>query len=58
MREYQAVVHRLTQRARSDEDALTDLLNERSRAGWELAGMTQDESRIVLVFSRAAQAEV
>lgn len=57
MKEYQAVVHRLTRRTRGDEDALTDLLNERSRTGWELAGMTQDEGRIVLVFSRTAQTE-
>ena len=57
MKEYQAVVYRLTQRTRSDEDALTDLLNERSRAGWELAGMTQDDSRVVLVFARGGQGE-
>jgi len=28
---------RLTHHPRDDEDALTDLLNERSRAGWEPA---------------------
>jgi hypothetical protein len=34
MKEYQAVMLRLTRHARDDEDALTDLLNERSRGGW------------------------
>jgi hypothetical protein len=34
MTEYQAVIHRLT-RQKSGEDTLTDLLNERSRTGWE-----------------------
>ncbi len=58
MKEYQAVVHRLTRRTRDDEDALTDLLNERSRGGWELAGMTQDGDRVTLAFSRQSQAEV
>lgn len=57
MKEYQAVVHRLTQRTRDDEDALTDLLNERSRSGWELTGMTQDQERLVFIFARDAQAE-
>ena len=57
MKEYQAVVYRLTQRTRSDEDALTNLLNERSRAGWELAERTQDDSRVVLVFARGGQVE-
>jgi hypothetical protein len=37
MKEYQAVMLRLTHHPRDDEDALTDLLNERSRAGWEPA---------------------
>lgn len=57
MKEYQTVVHRLTQRSRDDEVALTDLLNERSRSGWELAVMTQDGDRLVLVFARDARAE-
>jgi hypothetical protein len=54
MKEYQAVVLRLTQRAQDDEDALTDLMNERSRGGWEPAMMTQDAQRLVIVFQRAA----
>ena len=55
MKEYQAVILRLTRRTREDEDALTDLLNERSRGGWEPAMMTQDESRMIIVFSRKAE---
>ena len=39
------------------EDALTDLLNERSRSGWEPAMMTQDEVRITIVFSRRGEPE-
>jgi len=41
MKEYQAVMLRLTHHPRDDEDALTDLLNERSRTGWEPTLMTQ-----------------
>lgn len=54
MKEYQAVILRLVRRTRDDEDALTDLLNERSRGGWEPALMTQDEARLTVVFSRVA----
>jgi len=57
MKEYQAVVLRLTQRAKDDEDALTDLMNERSRGGWEPAMMTQDQQRLVIVFQRSADIE-
>jgi hypothetical protein len=57
MKEYQAVVLRLTQRTKDDEDALTDLMNERSRGGWEPAMMTQDAQRLVIVFQRSADAE-
>ena len=52
MKEYQAVILKITRRTREDEDALTDLLNERSRGGWEPAMMSQDESRLTIVFSR------
>ena len=58
MKEYQAVILRLGRHARDDEEALTDLLNERSRGGWEPALMTQDAQRITLVFAREADAEV
>ena len=57
MKEYQAVVLRLTQRMKDDEDAITDLMNERSRGGWEPAMMTQDAQRLVIVFQRAAVGE-
>lgn len=52
MKEYQAVILRLTRHARDDEDALTDLLNERSRGGWEPALMSQDGMRFTVVFQR------
>ncbi len=54
MKEYQAVILRLGKRVREDEDALTDLLNERSRSGWTPALMTQDDSRLTVVFAREA----
>ncbi len=54
MKEYQAVILRLARHVRDDEDALTDLLNERSRAGWEPAMITQDDQRITVVFQRQA----
>ncbi len=56
MKEYQAVILRLTRHTRDDGDALTDLLNERSRGGWEPALMTQDGLRLTLVFSRDTEA--
>lgn len=52
MKEYQAVILRVADRVRDDEDALTDLLNERSRAGWDPVMMTQDHQRITVVFQR------
>ncbi|HEU4564634.1 MAG TPA: hypothetical protein VFS05_08295 [Gemmatimonadaceae bacterium] len=54
MREYQAVIFKLSRRAQEDEDALTDLLNERSRGGWEPVMMSHDEHRMTIVFARAA----
>jgi len=54
MKEYQAVILRLARHAREDEDALTDLLNERSRGGWEPTMMTQDDARLTVVFERRA----
>jgi hypothetical protein len=55
MKEYQAVIVRLSRRTRDDEDALTDLLNERSRGGWLPEMMSQDAERITVVFSRRAE---
>lgn len=57
MKEYQAVILRLTRHTRDDEDALTDLLNERSRGGWEPTMMTQEGTRLTLVFARPSDAE-
>lgn len=57
MKEYQAVILRLTGHTREDEDALTDLLNERSRGGWEPTMMTPDAHRLTIVFARASQPE-
>ncbi|HYD55074.1 MAG TPA: hypothetical protein VEA99_20735 [Gemmatimonadaceae bacterium] len=56
MKEYQAVIVRLTRHVREDEDALTDLLNERSRGGWAPTMMTQDGMRLTVVFERSAEA--
>jgi hypothetical protein len=52
MKEYQAVIVRLSRHTRDDEDALTDLLNERSRGGWEPTMMSQDGERLTIVFAR------
>lgn len=57
MKEYQAVIHRLTRRTRDDEEALTDLLNERSRSGWLPVQMAQDGQRVTIVFQRDIEAE-
>jgi hypothetical protein len=57
MKEYQAVVAKLTNHTREDEDTLTDLLNERSRGGCEPALMSQYEERLIILFSRSAVAE-
>lgn len=55
MKEYQAVVLRQTKHAQDDEEALTDLLNERSRGGWVPVMMSQGEGRTTVVFSREAE---
>jgi hypothetical protein len=52
MNEYQAVILKLTRHVQEDEDALTDLLNERSRSGWEPAMMAQGTTRLTVVFCR------
>jgi hypothetical protein len=54
MKEYQAVILRLSRHQREDEDVLTDLLNERSRGGWTPTLMTQDGTRLTVVFARDA----
>ena len=57
MKEYQAVILRLTRHTREDEDALTDLFNERMRSGWEPAMMSQDEQRLTIIFQRETDTE-
>ncbi|HET7563351.1 MAG TPA: hypothetical protein VFJ96_00045 [Gemmatimonadaceae bacterium] len=57
MKEYQAVFLKLSRRTQDDEVALTDLLNERCRSGWEPALMTQDGQRLTVVFYRMAPSE-
>jgi hypothetical protein len=57
MKEYQAVILRLTRHQREDEDALTDLLNERSRGGWTPTMMTQHALRLTVVFARESEPE-
>jgi hypothetical protein len=56
MNEYQAVILKLTRHVQEDEDALTDLLNERSRGGWEPAMVAQGTTRLTVVFCRRAAA--
>jgi hypothetical protein len=57
MKEYQAVILRLTRHTHDDEDALTDLLNERSRGGWDPAMMTQEGARLTIIFARPGEPE-
>ena len=52
MNEYQAVILKLTRHVQEDEDALTDLLNERSRGGWVPAMIAQGTTRMTVVFTR------
>ena len=42
---------------REDEDALTDLLNERMRSGLEPAMMSQDGQRLTIIFRRQTDTE-
>ena len=46
--EYQAVVVRLSGKVLEDEEALTDELNDRRRAGWALAQLAPISPRRVL----------
>lgn len=57
MKQYQVVIVRLTGKGRNDEDSLTDLLNERTRMGWDYHAMTQlDSERVSVVFKRDTEA--
>ncbi len=55
MKEYQAVMVKLTRHTRDNEDTLTDLLNERSRGGWEPSLISQDGERLLLIFHRSGE---
>jgi hypothetical protein len=66
MKEYQAVMLRLTHHPRDDEDALTDLLNERSRTGWEPtlmahtatgSGSRAGGERLTVIFQRVTASD-
>ena len=53
MHQYQVVITKLTGGSRDDEDALTDLLNERERTGWRLhSSVTLEPTKLLLVFAR------
>jgi hypothetical protein len=55
MIEYQTAIVRLVGRTREDEEALTDLLNERARMGWFFHAMTElHRGKLVVVFRREA----
>ena len=54
MNEYQAVILKLTRHVQEEEEALTDLVNERRRGGWAPAMMAQGTTRLTVVFSRRA----
>ena len=54
-KQYQVVIVRLQSKAREDEDALTDLLNERARAGWSFHTTAPlSGNRVMAVFVRDA----
>jgi hypothetical protein len=56
MRQYDVVIARLATRTRPDEEALTDLLNERARAGWDFDSVAAiSATRVMVVFSREAE---
>jgi len=53
MTEYQAIVLRLSGKVLRDEEALTDELNDRRRAGWALFQLvTLSPRRLLAVFQR------
>ncbi len=53
MKQYQVAIVRMCGKGREDEDTLTDLLNERTRMGWDFRSMNQLEAeRIAVVFQR------
>ncbi|MDH3458253.1 MAG: hypothetical protein OER90_15535 [Gemmatimonadota bacterium] len=55
MREYQVVIVRLQGASREDEEAVTDLLNERARMGWNHQSINPiGRGKLLLVFYRDA----
>ena len=55
MQQFQVELVRLTGRTRQDEETLTDVLNERARAGWQLHSTTEiGGTRVMFVFQREA----
>ncbi len=57
MKQYQVVIVRMSGKGQEDEDSLTDLLNERTRMGWNYESLTQLESdRVAVVFERDTEA--
>lgn len=55
MKQYQVVITKLQAKTREDEENLTDLLNERARAGWIYESATAlSATRLMLVFGRQA----
>lgn len=54
-KQYQVVVAKLQGVSRTDEEALTDLLNERARAGWTFRSQAVlGDRRLLLIFEREA----
>lgn len=55
MTEYQAVIIRLQGKSREDEDLITDLLNERARAGWTYHSLELlPDQKALAIFTRQA----
>jgi hypothetical protein len=53
IKQYQVVIARLLGKVQEDEENLTDLLNERARAGWTFEhAATLADKRLMLVFVR------
>jgi hypothetical protein len=53
MRQYDVVLVKLAGRTRPDEESLTDLLNERARAGWQFHTVAPlSPVRVLVVFAR------
>ena len=49
MNQYQTAIVRLHGKVREDEEAMTDLLNERTRMGWTYHSATALQPKLLLV---------